>query len=146
MVWIELHGWSILLPGDIHRQQEQQLLLQYPNLQADLLVLPHHGSNTSSSLAFLQQLQVRVALNSAGRHRGFQHPHALVQARLELLQIPLWNTADQGAIQIALTPDFVQIYSNRASRLPFWLDSMQAKRSQRVRIVEKEQQDDQFAD
>ncbi|MCH8538530.1 MAG: DNA internalization-related competence protein ComEC/Rec2, partial [Alkalimonas sp.] len=127
VVWIELNGWSILLPGDIYRQQEQQILQRYPDLTADLLVLPHHGSNTSSSLAFLQQLQVRTALNSAGRHRGFQHPHALVQARLEFLQIPLWNTADHGALQIALTPDSVQIYSNRAARLPFWLDSVQAK-------------------
>ncbi|MDP4536933.1 DNA internalization-related competence protein ComEC/Rec2 [Alkalimonas collagenimarina] len=141
VVWIELHGWNILLPGDIHRQQEQQLLQRYPDLTADLLVLPHHGSNTSSSLAFLQQLQVRVALNSAGRHRGFQHPSAQVQDRLDVLQIPLWNTADHGAIQIALSPDFVQIYSNRASRLPFWLDSVQAKLSQseqRVRIESNE--------
>lgn len=130
VVLVEVQGWSILLPGDIYQQQERELLLQYPDLNVDLLVLSHHGSRTSNSLAFLQQLQVRVALNSAGQHRGFKHPSTEVRARLQLMQIPLWNTAEHGALQIAIEPDFVQIYSNRASRLPFWLDSVQAKLSQ----------------
>jgi competence protein ComEC len=70
-----------------------------------VLVVPHHGSRTSSSEEFLHVLQPAVALVSAGWRSRFGHPHPHVVARYAAARIPLVNTADAGALRIAFAPD-----------------------------------------
>lgn len=60
----------------------------------DLLHLSHHGSETSSSLAFLQTLAPKAALMSVGNHNGYGHPHPSVLARLNATGIPLYQTRE----------------------------------------------------
>ncbi|MDX1390992.1 MAG: DNA internalization-related competence protein ComEC/Rec2, partial [Rheinheimera sp.] len=120
---IRIDGWSILLPGDISQRVELRLLQQYPQLQADVLLLAHHGSNSSSHLAFLQQLAPKMALNSASRYNRHQHPATLVQHRLQLLGIPLHNTAQHGALQLGISAEKLQLSHYRQQRIPFWLQN-----------------------
>lgn len=94
------HPWQVLLTGDADIAAERQIIARYPNLRADVLVLGHHGSKTSSDLAFLKTIQPKIAVNSAGYDNPYRHPAVDVKARLELLQIPLYTTADVGAISI----------------------------------------------
>ena len=118
---IELYQWRILLPGDIGRQVEQQLLARYPQLQAHVLVLSHHGSNSSSHYAFLHQLSPMLALNSASLYNRHQHPAPAVQQRLQQLGIELLNTAQSGAIRLNITEPDIVIKQYRAQRIPYWL-------------------------
>ncbi|MCI2285512.1 DNA internalization-related competence protein ComEC/Rec2 [Colwellia sp. MSW7] len=55
---------KVLLTGDISKVIEGKLIQQYPALQADVLVVPHHGSKTSSSNAFIEQVQADIAVVS----------------------------------------------------------------------------------
>lgn len=89
-----------LLTGDIEAGQEQRLL-QNPELaaklRADVLLVPHHGSKTSSSLAFLQAVQPRHALVQAGYRNRYGHPAAQVVARYAELRINLVSSPRCGA-------------------------------------------------
>ncbi|MDX3775179.1 DNA internalization-related competence protein ComEC/Rec2 [Chromatiaceae bacterium AAb-1] len=118
---LQVDGWRVLLPGDISQQQELLLLQAFPDLQAHLLVLAHHGSNSSSALPFLQQLQPQLALNSAGRFNSYNHPARAVKQRLALFGIPLLNTAENGAITIIFSAESLQVLPYRRYRMPLWL-------------------------
>ncbi len=71
-----------LLTGDIERDQEIRLLRERPEaLRADVLLVPHHGSKTSSSAAFLDAVHPRVAVFQAGHHNRYGHPAGEVLER-----------------------------------------------------------------
>lgn len=118
---IQLYDWQILLPGDIGAKVEQQLIARYPQLTANVLVLSHHGSNSSSHFAFLHQLAPQLALNSASLYNRHQHPAIAVQQRLQMLGIPLHNTAHGGAIRLDISEQALHVHEYRAQRIPFWL-------------------------
>lgn len=118
---IQIYDWKILLPGDISTKVEQQLMLDYPDLTANVLVLSHHGSNTSSHFTFLHQLAPQLALNSASLYNRHQHPAMAVQQRLQILGIPLFNTAQGGAIRLDISEQALHLSEYRAQRIPFWL-------------------------
>lgn len=74
---------SALLAGDIERAQEARLVASVgEGLRAEVLLLAHHGSKTSSSPAFLDAVQPRVAVIQAGYLNRFGHPAPEVTARL----------------------------------------------------------------
>jgi competence protein ComEC len=118
---ISLYDWKLLLPGDISQRVEQQLLQRYPGLQANVLILAHHGSNSSSHLAFLSALAPQLALNSASMYNRHQHPAWAVQQRLALLGIPLINTAQHGALRLDISAEKLSLTPFRTERIPFWL-------------------------
>jgi competence protein ComEC len=75
---------TALLTGDIERQQEAQLLAtQRDALRSDLLLVPHHGSRTSSTDGFLDAVAPREAVVQAGYRNRFGHPVAEVIDRLQ---------------------------------------------------------------
>ncbi|MBU2428579.1 MAG: DNA internalization-related competence protein ComEC/Rec2 [Gammaproteobacteria bacterium] len=121
---LSVGSFQILLTGDASKNVEQQLMRLYPKLQADVLVLGHHGSRTSSDLRFLQQLKPALALNSAGWQNHYQHPADSVVAALSLLQVPLWNTAEQGAISLTFSNEKLMLQSVRHGRLVKWLENL----------------------
>ncbi len=87
---------TALLTGDLDAAQEQALLLR-EQLQADWLLVPHHGSKSSSSAAFVQTVQPRLAVVQAGYRNRFGHPAPEVQARYLQQGAKLVKTADCGA-------------------------------------------------
>ncbi len=97
---------SVLLSGDIERPAEYLLSQRLrTTLQADVLLVPHHGSKSSSSPAFLKQVAPELALVSAGYRNRFHHPHPSVRQRYSDWGIELLSTVDSGAIQIDFPPD-----------------------------------------
>lgn len=73
----------VLLTGDIGIDQEVALAARHPGLSVDVLVAPHHGSRSSSSPVWLNQLRPRWVLVQAGHHNRFGHPAPEVTARYE---------------------------------------------------------------
>lgn len=120
VVMLSLHGWNILLPGDISQSIELALLKKYPSLSANVLVLAHHGSHSSSHYMFLHQLSPQLALNSASLYNRHNHPAEQVQQRLTMLGVPLFNTANSGALTLHISPSGLNLTAYRAQRIPFW--------------------------
>ena len=75
-------GGSVLLTGDIEREQEIRLLREHPEaLRSAVLIVPHHGSKTSSTAAFLDAVAPQVAMFQAGHLNRYGHPAEEVLAR-----------------------------------------------------------------
>ncbi len=103
-------GFSYLWTGDASKNIEEQLIEAY-DIQADILKAGHHGSKTSSSRAFLQALNCRLALISAGYRNRFDHPDREVLALMEELGIDRLNTADHGMIHISTLKGLMMVQS-----------------------------------
>jgi competence protein ComEC len=94
---------SLLLPGDAEARSEAEMLSRGRSLlRSDTLLVPHHGSKTSSTAAWLDAVAPRVAVLSVGYRNRFHHPHEIVVARYAARGITLWRTDETGAIRIVL--------------------------------------------
>src|SRR5205814_2179225 len=71
-------------------------------LRSDVLVVPHHGSKTSSTAAFVDAVGPKMALVSLGYRNRFHHPHAAVVARYVERGIPMHRTDLAGALHVVL--------------------------------------------
>lgn len=92
---------QLLLTGDIEKETERSLVDHYhQQLQSTILVVPHHGSLTSSSSAFLSAVMPRYAVISAGKYNRYHLPSQRVVDRYTVRHIHLYNTASDGAIII----------------------------------------------
>ena len=120
VVQIEMAGKRILLPGDIDKKAEKILLASYGDeLKSDVLIVGHHGSKSSSSNAWLIQVDPDIAIVSTGFNNRFHHPHSTVLARFKQHSISLYNTADSGAIEINLA-EIMLITQWRKKNAPVW--------------------------
>ena len=99
---VEVAGSTALLAGDLEAAGEAGLLASGATLRADVLKLPHHGSRTSTTAAWLAAVAPRVAVASAPCRSRFGLPHAEVVARLAREGVPLWWTGRDGAVWLRL--------------------------------------------
>jgi competence protein ComEC len=90
-------GSSALLVGDIEASQEMRLIQQASSLQADWLLVPHHGSATSSTAEFLSVVQPHVAVVQSGYRNRFGHPRPEVLARYDARGVVVVQSARCGA-------------------------------------------------
>lgn len=96
-------GGRILLPGDIEGRSENWLVDQYGmQLASDVLIVPHHGSNTSSTPRFLGKVKPKIALFAAGYRNRFGFPKADVVDRLKRVNADILTTATAGAITVKI--------------------------------------------
>lgn len=115
---VEAQGESLLLTGDVDAAAEKALLASDRDLRASWLQVPHHGSRSSSSAAFLDAVAPHGALLSRGWHNPFGHPHPGVVARYHARGIALYDSAELGAIRLQLGD--VQGISAWRERPRFW--------------------------
>jgi competence protein ComEC len=93
--------FSALLTGDIERASETEMTARWQGgIRSDLLKVAHHGSRTSTSEMFLNQVRPRWAVISAGRNNPFGEPAREVVLRLARRGILPLLTMDQGAITL----------------------------------------------
>lgn len=110
----------LLLTGDIEAEAEQQILTRGMDVQADVLVSPHHGSKTSSSPAFLDAVNPRTIIVSAGFRNRFRHPADLVMKRYEQRRASVLNTAELGAVRMLFSAEGTDIRSALCEQRLFW--------------------------
>ncbi len=112
-------GRVALLAGDIEAAQEQALLARGAPLAADVLLVPHHGSRTSSSAAFIDAVAPRWALVQSGYRNRFGHPVAEVMTRYAERGVRIADSPRCGAMRWrSAQPDGLECERERAAR--YW--------------------------
>ncbi len=104
VVSVKLGESSVLLPGDISSSIESRLV-QRGIGRHQVLLVPHHGSKSSSSAEFLEQVQPLIAVATTGLGNRFGFPRPEIQQRYLEHGIPLWSTEACGAVRIELAAD-----------------------------------------
>lgn len=95
--------FDMLFTGDLEAEGEDCLLREENMLlqqSYDVLKVGHHGSDTSTTMAFLERLQPDIALISCGKHNSYGHPHEETLERLEAVESQIFCTVHTGAIEI----------------------------------------------
>jgi len=111
---------SILLAGDIEAVQEDELVSSIPDrLRSSVLLAPHHGSGTSSSVPFLQAVAPDIALFQLGYHNRYHHPKAAIWQRYADMGIARLRSDWSGAIALTFS-DRVIVDEYRHSHARYW--------------------------
>ena len=113
---------SVLFPGDAERKVENRLLVLYEKqLASDVLIVPHHGSNTSSSSRFIDAVNPAIAVFSVGYKNSYKLPNKKVLSRYMIKNIKLAETAKSGAITILFTEGSeLDIIKYRENAAKYW--------------------------
>ncbi len=110
---------SALLTGDIHVEQEIGLLQQGLK-KVNVVVVPHHGANTSSSISFVQSLKADHAIVQNGYLNRYGHPHRQVQQHWEDAGSVFWRTDRDGAITVRSSIQGLSLLAARSTTKRYW--------------------------
>ncbi len=94
---LDLNDLSILFTGDASINIEKDIIKKYNNINVDILKVAHHGSNTSSSVEFLNSIKFKLAVAMNGYNNTYGFPHKNVINRFS--NKILLNTIDEGTIK-----------------------------------------------
>jgi competence protein ComEC len=112
---------SVLLTGDIEAREEAALVARDPTaLRAEAVLVPHHGSRTSSTAAFLDAVGARLAIVAAGYRNRFGHPRPDVVARYTDRGVTVLRTDRGGRIRLDLSPVALDAHSFRTTHRRTW--------------------------
>lgn len=116
------HG-TVLLPGDIEAPAERELVAHEAEaLAAQILIVPHQGSKTSSTNAFIDAVRPQIALFATGYRNRFGHPNVDVKARYQQRQITSYASSTHGAIEIHLSAHGTEARSYRQHNRRYWFN------------------------
>ena len=119
---------SILLTGDIEKEAELELLSRgVAKLSAEVLVAPHHGSKTSSTVEFIAAVAPSVSIFTTGYLNRFGHPKPLIVERYEASNSLLYRSDYDGALIVDFNTDVnhipkINITSWRTKNRHYWQD------------------------
>lgn len=117
---------SILLTGDIEARSELALRQRADGrLRADVLLVPHHGSRTSSTPEFLAAVGARHAIIPVGYRNRFRHPHPAVLARYA--GVALLRTDNDGAVTVKYSAGKIGLLTMRAAYRRYWQPDTQGR-------------------
>lgn len=105
----DLNNWSavmkitfgeseFLFTGDAEELVEKELLEINADVQADVLKVGHHGSNTSSSEAFIREVNPQIAVIECGKDNEYGHPHKEVTELFNRLKVKIYRTDIDGTV------------------------------------------------
>lgn len=111
---------GMLLTGDIERGAEAQLLARGAALRSEVVLVPHHGSRTSSSAEFVAAVAPAWAIAPVGYRSRFGHPAPEVVERYRSAGARVLRTDLDGAVHVELRPDGLAVRGERARRPRYW--------------------------
>ena len=120
---IATRGGCVLLTGDVEARSEAEMLARdRPALRCQVLVIPHHGSRTSSTPAFLDAVDAGIGVISVGYRNRFRHPNEAVVRRYAERGVILRRTDEEGALHMVLPADPARpiAVSGQAARVRYW--------------------------
>ncbi len=100
VVVVECGDVSFLFTGDIENLAEADILNSGADIDADVLKIAHHGSDSSTTEAFLDAVTPKLAVISVGADNKYGHPSIEVVSRLNARYIPHYSTAKHGTVVI----------------------------------------------
>ncbi len=117
------HG-SALLTGDLEARSEAKLLhADREALRADVLVVPHHGSRTSSTPEFIAAVAPSIAVFACGYRNRFGHPRPDIVGRYEAAAVRMVRTDLGGAVTLTFAPEVpLAAVQARDTRRRYWMD------------------------
>lgn len=113
----------LLIPSDIGDAVESMLIrTEGERLRSAVLVVPHHGSRSSSSTAFLRRVRPEVAVFTVGHRNRFSHPAPEVVRRYRLVGATMLDSASSGQIHLRLDPErgVVTLREQRRAQARWW--------------------------
>lgn len=129
---LKISSWfgSLLLAGDIEKEAENKLLQQYAEvhtLKSDVLIVPHHGSKTSSQRDFVNEVSPSISIFTVGYLNRFGHPKKDVLDRYSNIESKIFRSDHDGAVLINFTrkvgrTPLIKISPWRATLQRYWLD------------------------
>ncbi|MDH5356756.1 MAG: DNA internalization-related competence protein ComEC/Rec2, partial [Gammaproteobacteria bacterium] len=112
---------SVLLSGDIEAEQEKRLLNAYKfKLTAEVLVAAHHGSLTSSTAAFVNQVLPKATVFTVGRNNRWGFPKQAVVDRFKQSGSTIYRSDHDGAVTIYSRAEGISINSYRQENHRLW--------------------------
>jgi competence protein ComEC len=121
---ISIANQHILLTADIEKASEAELLDKHPDkLPAALLVVPHHGSRTSSTVEFISAVRPRYAVFTSGYRNRFGHPKQDIVQRYADSGAALLRSDQDGAILVDMNADQLRIERYRYTHRRYWTHS-----------------------
>jgi len=121
---ISIGNQHIFLAADIEKNSEQRLLREHANkLPAMLLVVPHHGSKTSSVQPFVEAVHPRYAVFTVGYRNRFGHPKEEVVERYRAAGSELLRSDEDGAILVQMDAQNFAIERYRKTHARYWQQS-----------------------
>lgn len=119
------HG-TVLLSADIEAAAERLMVKNWGDqLRAHVLVVPHHGSKTSSTEEFLSTVRPEYALFPFGYRNRYRHPHPSVVQRYAKHNIPTLNSAQHGAVEIKFSAHGMDMAAYRQTHQRYWFTQQQ---------------------
>ncbi|WP_325892947.1 DNA internalization-related competence protein ComEC/Rec2 [Grimontia sp. NTOU-MAR1] len=116
--------YSVLLTGDLPKEQENELIEQGLGIGADVLLVPHHGSKTSSSPEFIDAVNPSAAIASTGRYTPWSLPNPDVVDRYRERDISWYETGQHGQVGVHFSDKGWRVSSQRLDIDPFWFRKM----------------------
>jgi competence protein ComEC len=117
---ITAHDRRVLLPADIERDVETRLSSRPEQVRSEVLLVPHHGSRSSSTPEFIAAVAPRFAIVAAGYRNRFRHPAAEVVERYQASGARLLRTDRDGAVKVVLGADGIAASTWRGERSRYW--------------------------
>jgi competence protein ComEC len=118
---IESRQASILIPGDLEGPAEMALLARHgADVQADILVAPHHGGKRTSTPAFVAAVGAREVIFPVGYRNRFGHPFPAVLERYLAGGALIHRTDQAGAVSVNFVAAGASIVHEREQRRRYW--------------------------
>lgn len=103
---------SFLLTGDAERESEKFMMDSGADLEADVLLVGHHGSKTSTSASFLERVRPQIGVIQVGEN-SYGHPKEEILNRLEKAGVEVYRNDVQGSIEIATDGNYIEVTTGR---------------------------------
>ena len=126
--------------GDAEKENEETR--SWP--QTNVLKVGHHGSNTSSSQSFLDQVKPQIAVISVGKGNKYGHPKQVILDRLNKMEIKIYRTDESGTIKITCDGKYVIIDDGTAGGLFLSENEYYVDENKKVVLCNSEKKDNLF--
>lgn len=108
---------NIIMTGDAEKDVEAEILKSGEALGADILKVGHHGSDTSSSIAFLEAVNPKYALISAKIGNKYKHPIKETMQNLQARNVTVYRTDECGTVVVTINQDQITFSTNHGDYL-----------------------------
>ena len=107
VIYTELSGYNFMFMGDASSTTEKEIIDKYNLPDIDVLKVGHHGSRTSSSIEFINEINPEYSIISVGKNNRYGHPNKEVLDALE--ESKIYRTDEDGSIMFKIDNDKLKI-------------------------------------